>query len=278
MDALAAMELLEKNKGFYKNTALSSKYLIKGRDLFIGDHLLLHDISTGFENIDIVKLVKEGPNSDYGNKKGLEVGEIFGDYAEMIKRGQKGGRTSEIVDIVTSLPEFDGFKKMLDLGGGPGLIGMAIVKAHPIMRGVIFDIPDVGKITEESIKEYDLEDRVEVLTGDYITDSIGGEYDFIMAVGTLNFAKDDLDSVVKKIYDALNPEGVFMCISEGLTNETIRPKDMVIEWLPSYLKGFDFSLKQGEVSDAALRNGFRSVYKQTLRLLIGEVDIDIARK
>jgi hypothetical protein len=37
-------------------------------------------------------------------------------------------------------------------------------------------------------------------------------------------------------------------------------------------------LQQGEVSEAGLRNGFSSVYKQTVSLLIGDMDVDIARK
>lgn len=71
-----------------------------------------------------------------------------------------------------------------------------------------------------------------------------------MAVGTLNFVKHDLDKVIKKIYDALNPKGVFMCISERLTHEKTRPKEVAVSWLPSFLKGCDFSLEQGEISDA----------------------------
>ncbi|MTI60058.1 MAG: class I SAM-dependent methyltransferase [Firmicutes bacterium] len=112
-----------------------------------------------------------------------------------------------------------------------------------------------------------------------MTDAIGEGYDFILASGTLNFAKNDLDKIIKKIYKALNSKGVFMCISEGLTNERTKPKEMVVGWLPSFLKGYDFSLEQGEVSDVVLRNGFKNVYKRTANISqMGKVDIDIARK
>lgn len=283
LDALAAMELLEKKEGSYKNTALSDKHLVKGSDSYIGEYLLeeyrrTNSGAAGFENIDIVKLVKEGPDSGCRDKEGLEAHALFGDYTEMLKSCQKAGRAREIADIVASLPEFGGFKKMLDLGGGPGLIGMAVVKSHPVLKGVIFETPAVKKAVEEAIKEYNLESRVEILTGDYTTDPIGEGYDLILAVGTLNFAKHDLDAVMRKIHAALNPQGVFICISEGLTFEKTRPKDMVVAWLPSSLKGCDFSLAQGEVSDAALRNGFRNVYKRTMHLIMGEMDVDIARK
>jgi len=283
LDALAAMELLEKKEGSYKNTALSDRHLVKGLDSYLGEYLLeesrrTNNAPTGFESTDIVRLVEEGPDSGCRNKEGLEAHALFEDYTEMVKSCQKAGRAREIADIVNKLPEFGGLKKMLDLGGGPGLIGMAVVQSHPILKGVIFETPAVKKAAEEAVKEYDLESRVEVLTGDYMTDPIGEGYDLILAVGTLNFAKHALDSVIRKIYAALNPQGVFLCISEGLTLEKTGPRDMVVAWLPSSLKGCDFSLMQGEVSDAALRSGFRNVYKRTMHLIMGEMDVDIARK
>ncbi len=278
LDALSAMDLLEKRQGLYKNTALSSQYLLRNCDWFIGDYVRVSNLGTGFEDIDIVKAVKEGPDGTNDNMQGLEAYAQFGDYTEMLKTGQRGGGSREIAALAASLPEFGGFKRMLDLGGGPGLTGIAIVKEHPVMEGIIFDTPEVGKTAAQSIKEYGMEKRMRVMTGDYITDSIGGEYDFVLAMSTLNFAKHTLDSVIKKIYEALNPGGVFMCISEGLTEDMTKPCEMVAAWLPSRLRGYDFALRQGEISDAAVRSGFKSVYKRTLNLFAGKMDIDIARK
>jgi hypothetical protein len=45
-------------------------------------------------------------------------------------------------------------KSMLDLGGGAGFFAMAIVDAHPEMRGVIFEQPPVAAVAKEHIAEY----------------------------------------------------------------------------------------------------------------------------
>jgi hypothetical protein len=277
LDALAAMGLVEKREGLYRNTALSSKYLTPGGAMFLGNYLQAYSGSCGFDNLDIVKSVKEGPVGA-GREEGLEGHEVFGDYTKMLQISQKTGRAAEIAELVAALPEFDRFRKMLDLGGGPGLLGMAVVQAHPELKGVIFETPAVRDAAIRAIEEYGMRERVTVLTGDYLNDPIGAGYDLVLASGTLNFAKHNLDGIIKKIYDALNPQGVLICISDGLTHEKTRPAEMVIGWLPSFLKGYDFSLEQGMVSDAALRNGFRSVYKRTMNLYNGELDVDIARK
>jgi hypothetical protein len=278
LDALAAMELVEKREGLYRNTALSSKYLAPSSALFVGQYLHDYSSSCGFDNLDIVKAVKDGPAADVAQKKGLEAHEVFGDYTEMLKTSQKIGRAAEIAEFIAGLPEFGGFRKMLDLGGGPGLIGMAIVQAHSELKGVIFETPAMEKAVIRTIEEYGMKERVTVLTGDYLNDPIGAEYDLVLASGTLNFAKHNLDGIIKKIYTSLNSRGVMVCISEGLTQERTRPADIAISWLPSFLKGYDFSLEQGAVSDAALRNGFRSVYKRTMNFCNGELDVDVARK
>ncbi len=274
LDALTALNFLVKSRGKYINSNSSSKFLVNSSECYIGSLLK----SKNDFDIDLVKLVKEGYDGKSLNKKAGTAAPVLGDYKQVMKTAQKVIRAKEIAPIVTSLPEFCGFKKMLDLGGGPGLITIEIAKKHPELKCVIFDKPSTAKIAYESIIEFGMENRIEVLSGDYLADSIGEKYDFILASGTLNFAKKDLDTVVKKIYDALNPNGVFMCISDGLTEEGTKPKEMVINWLPYRLKGQDFGLEQGEVSNAALRCGFTNVYKRTVSMMVSEQDIDIAKK
>jgi hypothetical protein len=55
-----------------------------------------------------------------------------------------------------------------------------------------------------------------------------------------------------------------LVISDGLTHEKIKPREMVISWLPGFLKGYDFSLEQGVVSNA---QNFRSIPSRTVPLL-----------
>ena len=94
--------------------------------------------------------------------------------------------------IISELPEISSFKKMLDLGGGPGLIGIAIVASHPSMKGIIFDLPSVVKVAETFIRAYEMENRMEVLGGDFTRDSIGKGYDLIWVSGCLTYGKDDM--------------------------------------------------------------------------------------
>jgi predicted O-methyltransferase YrrM len=204
--------------------------------------------------------------------------EIWASMARNMANNERSGIAQRIAKIASELPEFSSFGKMLDLGGGPGLNGLAIVSKHPSMKGVIFDRPPIVKVAEEFIKEYEMEERMTVMGGDYLQDSIGNEYDLILSCATLNYAKHDIDTTMKKIYDALNPNGVVMSFHDGLTNEKTKPELMVLGCLSMDLMGENITLEQGFLAESMLRVGFKSVRSVTLDTPMGAMDLDIGRK
>jgi hypothetical protein len=102
--------------------------------------------------------------------------------------------------------------------------------------------------------------------------------DLIWASNALNFARHDLDSLMKKIYDALNPGGVFVSFCDGLTHERTKPDIMALSWTPTALMGQDMGLDQGFIADSMLRVGFKSVRSRTLDMPMGPMDLDLGRK
>ncbi len=277
LDGLAASDLLEKNDGLYQNTPVTQTFLVEGSPTFMGQIFTFSAQmwDAGLNNLP--NLVKEGPPPP-SPETDMSDEEMWEQFALPMANNERSGPAQHVAEIISELPEFPSFKKMLDLGGGPGLIGIAIVAAHPSMKGIIFDKPAMVKVAETFIKEYGIEDRMEIFGGDYLQDSIGEGYDLIWASATLNFAKHDMDSIVKKIYDALNPGGVFVSLSDGLTHERTKPEIMVLSWTPMVLMGQDMGLDQGVIADSMLRVGFKSVRSRTLDMPMGPMDLDIGRK
>jgi predicted TPR repeat methyltransferase len=160
-------------------------------------------------------------------------------------------------------------KTMLDLGGGAGFFTMVIVDAHPEMKGVVFEQPPVAAVAWEFIQRYEMEDRDSTIDGSYLTDDLEGPYDLIFASATLNFCKHNLNDLFHKIYNALNPGGVFMTHQDGLTNKRTLPVYHVTEFLGPELMGNDFAFEQGAIAEALLRKGFKSVRNFTKQSDIG---------
>jgi len=266
-----------KKNGLYQNTPVTQSFLVEGSPTFLEQMLTLTAQMCYVALDNLPRLVREGPPPP-SPEADIDTEETWEQFAAGIANYQRAGLAQQAVEIVSELSEFPSFKKMLDLGGGPGLVGIAIVAAHPSMKGVIFDKPAVVKVAKTFIKEYGMEDRMEVLGGDYNHDPIDDGYDLIWASAALYSARDNMDSLMRKIYDALNPGGVFVSFHEGLTDERTKPDIHVLLSTSMALMGQDISFDRGFIADSMLRVGFKSVRSHTLDTPIGPMDLDIGRK
>ncbi len=275
LDGLVVIDLLHKKNGLYRNKAITQAFLVEDSPTYLGQVFTFtaRSYSPVLENLS--KLVKEGP-PDKPEMEPFSEEMVAQSVAIMVSIERV--MAQEVVKIISELPEFSKIQKMLDLGGGPGLIGIAIVASHPNMKGVNFDMPPIVKMAEIFIKKYEMEDRIWVLGGDFNRDSIGEGYDLILASGSLQFAKD-LDFVVKKIFDALNPSGVFVSIFPfGQTHERTKPETVVLSLLSTALMGYETGFDQGRIADSMLRVDFSSVHSRKWDSSFGPMELDIARK
>lgn len=276
LNVLTACGLVIKKDGFYQNSQEAEQYLVTGRPTYYGDIILLEYERLAMNPKTIAERVRNGPAlKEEGN---MSSEKFWIQYARAMANWERSGTAQMIADTIAALPEFSSMRKMLDLGGGPGLMGIAVLVCHPSMEGLVFDQPAVVNVTEEFIAEYGLSDRMTTIGGDYLNDPIGGGYDLILASCTLNFARDCMDKMVKKIYDALNPGGVFVSLHDGMYNEGTAPDVRVLNMMSSTLSGYNCSLKRGFIANAMLKAGFQSVRSRPINLDAGLFDMDIARK
>jgi len=270
LDGLTAIDLLQKNNGMYSNSPVTQAFLVEESSTYVGSLLELLHSQASLENLS--QLIKEGPQPTPEMTFSEEM------FAQELASNELAGDAPIMTEVISKLSEFPSFQKMLDLGGGPGLIGMSIVAKHPSMKGVIFDLPPMVKAAEGFIKKFGMEDRMSVLGGDGFRDSIGEGYDLVIMCSSIQGYKDKLDALAKKVYDALNSDGVFISYFYGLTHERTKPEICVLSLLSTAMAGQDTEFDQGFVADAMLRVGFKSVRSRTLNASMGPMELDIARK
>lgn len=296
LDGLAAFDLIEKKEGLYENSAIASAFLVGDSPTFLGDYLTEQKryIETVLD--DLMTLIVDGPPEERGldrsdhelksrsksksrsTQRSLdESQDDLARWAEAVAEYERAGIATTVAERISELPEFSTFRKMLDLGGGPGLIGMAVVASHPTMKGVIFDLPPVAKAAEKFVRDFGMEDRMEVIYGDFSNDPIGENYDLILASASLYSSRPNLDSLIEKASAALNPGGVFASLHEGLSREMTKPEMMKLWMLPAEFLGDDFAFERGEIR-ASMRRAGLSVTTTTLDTSVGPMDLDLGRK
>ena len=277
LNGLAACGLLSKKNGLYLNTPIAGAFLVEGSDSYLGEGFIQQADMADMKLDDLIKMVMEGPACCASEEKAHSEKKCA-EQAVWMANHERCGIAQQMASIVSGLPEFESFGKMLDLGGGPGMFGIAMVSQHPNMKGVVFDRKEVVKVADNFILNYGLEKRMETLAGDYNKDPIGEGYDLIWSSSTLNFAQQNMDKVMERIYNALNPGGLFINLSEGLTQEGTQPDFFVFCTLKWAMSNPFKSFAQGEIADAMIKAGYKSVRSRTLHTGWGIMDLDIARK
>ncbi len=274
LDALVANELVVKREGRYGNAPLAQEFLVRTTSTYLGDLLLNYAQHMEPGLADLAGRVRQGPPArrrSWDPAARAQETEIYAHH-------QLAGRAQQAAAIVSGLPEFAGMERMLDLGGGAGLMGMAIVAAHPSMRGVLFDRPDVVAVARRLFEEHGMQGRMAVLSGDYVRDPIGEDYDLVWVSYTLQ--RSSLEPVLRRVHGALRPGGVCVSLAEGLYAERTQPALMVNAMLSMSLRCGGMSFEEGEVAQAMLRVGFRSVHSRRIEgpQMHGPGVLDIARR
>lgn len=108
--------------------------------------------------------------------------------------------------------------KLLDLGGSHGLHAVSFCRRYPELRAVIFDMESALMNTGSLLVREGLSERISLLPGNLLEDNWGNDYDVVFYFWVAhNQTAEDNRQVVKRIYDSLNPGGLFV-ILEGVVD------------------------------------------------------------
>lgn len=76
-------------------------------------------------------------------------------------------QTAPAAQAVAAAYDFSGVRTLVDVGGGRGALALAILAAHPHLRGIVFDQPAVAADAREAIAAAGLADRCAAVGGDF---------------------------------------------------------------------------------------------------------------
>ena len=200
MNALCAMDLLEKKDGRFSNTPLALKFLVKGRPEFMAG--LMHTAHLWDTWSTLTAAVRHGKS--VASRPIDERGEGWLDafIAAMHGRAVKQGQT------LVSLLDLSGVSRVLDVGGGSGAYVMAFVRAKEGLTATVFDLPNVIPLTGKYIEQEGFSGSIDTVAGDYSVDDFGSGFDlvFLSAIVHINSYEENL-ALIRKCAAALNPQG-----------------------------------------------------------------------
>lgn len=201
LNALTAMNLLEKRDGKFYNTPLSSRYLAEGAPNDSRESIM-HTVHLWVRWSTLTDCIKNGTSITYKDPEYRSKETTTAFIAAMHKNA------SARAPMVARLVGVDKIKRMLDVGGGSGAYSIIFAQMNENMQSEIFDLPAVTPIAQKHIEEAGLSARIKTRNGDMREDDLGSGFDFILisAICHMNSPEQNKD-LFKKAFSALSPGG-----------------------------------------------------------------------
>ena len=107
---------------------------------------------------------------------------------------------------VTAAYDFSTINQIVDVGGGHGSLISSILKAHPTMKGILFDVPHVSEGARCRLKAEGVSERCAVVAGDFLESIPGGADAYVMKHVIHDWDEASAISILKNCRRAM-PEG-----------------------------------------------------------------------
>ncbi|MBM3694379.1 MAG: methyltransferase domain-containing protein [Actinobacteria bacterium] len=109
---------------------------------------------------------------------------------------------------LTEALDLAGARRLLDLGGGSGVMSLALLDRHPGLSAVVVDLTPVCAEGRRIAAERGLQDRIEYLEGDFLTADLPGRFDLVLECDVGVYP----EALFPRVRGALEPGGRFLIV------------------------------------------------------------------
>lgn len=218
LNALTAIEAIEKDSDIYKNSSATQMFLTEGSK-FNSRLAIMHIVELWHSWSTLTDCVKKGTSVrlEEGHKRDASGTKAF--IAAMHKNA-----STRAIQTVSSI-NIEHVKHVLDLGGGSGAYAMAFAKKNKETKCTVFDVPAVIPLTKQYVKDAGLTDRIDFIEGDMNTDSFDTGYDMVWISAICHmWGPNENQDLIKRVYRSLNPGGQVVIQDFILNDEKTGPR------------------------------------------------------
>jgi predicted O-methyltransferase YrrM len=154
---------------------------------------------------------------------------------------------------VAAALDLSGVERLVDLGGGSGVVAMAIARRSPGIAATVVDIPTVCDAGREIVGEAGLSDRIAFHPAEFLRDDLPAPFDLALLCDVNVFD----DALFRKVHAALHPGGRLVIVDQFAPAAGIAPPARRHWVLESALAGEPFAYPTVDaVSGQLTRAGF----------------------
>jgi ubiquinone/menaquinone biosynthesis C-methylase UbiE len=221
LDALCALSLLNKSKSRYENTAEGRRCLCKKGSDYRGatlTHLAgMRDIWRRLANA-----VRTGTTARKEDES--LVTDKNRNRAFILAMKEIGTPNAQ---IIAEHLDLSSYRKLLDLGGGPGSFAIELLKRNPQMYATLVDLPLTLEVAKEVIAGAGMSDRIDLKEADFFGDS--NAYDLAIISNVLHIEGEEINrSLLKKLFHVMTAPGMVIIHESIIEENRTSPPDRAL--------------------------------------------------
>jgi hypothetical protein len=124
--------------------------------------------------------------------------------------------TLEAAPGIIAAYNFARFNTIIDVGGGDGTLLAEVLRAHPGLKGAVFDLPSVVVSARPVLAEAGVAGRCQVLPGDFFASVPAGADAYLMKFILHDWEDEQATAILRNCHSAIPPGGQLLIIEKML--------------------------------------------------------------
>jgi hypothetical protein len=221
LDALVALGFLQRENGVYSNTPDTDLFLDKRKPSYLGGMLEMANLRLfGYWN-HLTEALRTGQPQNEAKSGGQTLfAALYADPARLrgFLQAMTGISHGANLAIASSFP-WRNYRTFVDVGTAQGDLAVQVALANPHLSGTGFDLAEVGPIFEDYVAHHGVSGRLTFAPGDFFKEPLP-KADVVMMGHILHdWDLSQKQALIKKVYDALPPDGAFIVYESIIDDE-----------------------------------------------------------
>ena len=132
------------------------------------------------------------------------------DVGATFNRAMQAGAEGRI-DLIAELAWQDG-ETVVDIGGGNATLLIELLKRHPQLRGIVFDLPEVAAEADARLTAVGLSDRCRVVPGSFFDEVPAGGDVYLLAKVIHDWSDEAATQILSKVRAAVPEHGRLLIV------------------------------------------------------------------
>lgn len=247
LDALVALGFLQRTDGMYSNTPETDLFLDRKKPSYVGGMLEMANARLfGFWNhlTEALRTGRQQNEAKDGNGEST-FQDLYADPARLrgFLAAMSGISHGANLAIAKRFP-WSTAKTYADIGTAQGDLAVQIVLANPHLKGIGFDLAEVGPVFEEYAEANGVSERLRFQPGNFFNDDLPRVDVITMGHILHDWGLEDKKMLLGKAYKALNPGGslvVYDSIIDDDRSTNTFGLLMSLNMLIETAEGFDYT-------------------------------------